>query len=87
MNRGLPRFKASLESSNNLVHNVFAALPGQTGKDRQHQPEELPALLKNNEDLLAARFQLPIERAELLSFPILELNQFMAVAHELYRQI
>src|SRR5581483_1258346 len=85
ISRGNFRFKASLESSNNLVHNVFAALPGQTGKDRQHQPEELPALLKNNENLLAARDQLTEERRSLLQFPILELNQFMLVAQEFYR--
>jgi hypothetical protein len=85
--RGNFRFKASLESSNNLTHNVFAALPGQTGKDRDHQPEEHPALMKNNDDLLAARNYLSPERAALLEFPILELNQFMGIAAELYRAI
>jgi hypothetical protein len=39
--RGNPRHKASLESSNNLVHNVLADLPGQTGKDLAHRPEQL----------------------------------------------
>jgi hypothetical protein len=85
--RGNYRFKASLESSNNLTHNVFAALPGQTGLSRDRMPEEHPAMMRHNEDLLAARTYLSPERAALLQFPILELNQFMTVAHELYRAI
>lgn len=85
--RGNYRFKASLESSNNLVQNVFAALPGQTGKDRAHQPEEHPALMRHNADLLAARKYLSPEQAALLEFPILESTQFHSVAHELYAAI
>lgn len=89
--RGNPRIKASLESSNNLIQNVFAPLPGQTGKDRNHMPEEHPALMKNNADLLAARKQLmdrgEIERANEVQFLLLELNEFMRVAHALYDEI
>src|SRR5713101_1561972 len=101
--RGNFRFKASLESSNNLVHNTFGALPGQTGKDRNHCPEQMndsgPKFDKDrnligegglkweNENLLAARNYLSPERAALLQFPILELNQFMQVATELYAAI
>ena len=101
--RGNFRFKASLESSNNLTHNVFGSLPGQTGKDRQHAPEQLHdggpkfrkdgtiksegGLLWQNNALLAAYSKLSPERAALLQFPILELNQFMSVAHELYSAI
>jgi len=87
ISRGNFRFKASLESSNNLAHNVFAALPGQTGKNRDQCPEEHAALMRNNADLLAARNYLSPERAALLVFPILEVNQFMQIAAELYRAI
>ena len=85
--RGNPRHKASLESSNNRVQNAFAALPGQTGKDYQHQPEQLPALLRHNDQLLEASALLSPESAALLQYPLLELNQFLGVAHELYRRI
>lgn len=88
VSRGNFRFKASLESSNNLTHNVFGALPGQTGKDREHRPEQLDGgLLRNNADLLIAREQLPPERADALQFLLLELNQFMGKADELYGAI
>lgn len=87
LSRGNLRFKASLESSHNLTHNVFAALPGQVGKDRNHQPEEHAALMKNNDALLACRKYLSEETAALLEYPLLELNQFMRVAHELYNGI
>jgi len=87
ISRGNFKFKASLESGNNLTQNVFGAIPGQTGKDRDHCPEEHAALMRNNADLLAAMNYLSPERAALLAFPILELNQFMQVAAELYRAI
>ena len=87
ISRGNFRFKASLESGNNLTQNVFAALPGQVGKDRDHQPEEHAALMRNNENLMACRKYLSPERAALLEFTLLELNQFMLVAHELYSAI
>lgn len=107
LSKGNFRHKASLESSNNLTHNVFADLPGQTGKDVEHRPEGLdggPArmiktmmpdgtvrtefreagLLHHNAALLAARAQLPAERAALLKFPLLELSEFHGVAAEKY---
>ena len=55
LSRGNFRHKASLESSNNLTHNVFASLPGQTGKDVEHRPEQLDGMLRHNNALLAAR--------------------------------
>lgn len=85
--RGNPRHKASLESHNNLYHNALADLPAQTGKDVEHRPEGLSALLQHNEALLAARSMLPAERAALLSHPMLEVNQFIQLATERYREI
>ncbi|HMJ92319.1 MAG TPA: hypothetical protein VK530_21030 [Candidatus Acidoferrum sp.] len=85
--RGNFRMKASLESSNNLTHNVFAALPGQTGKDVTHRPEELDAMLNNNRDLLLASRYLSAERAAMLDYPILSDLEFHTIAHELYGNI
>jgi hypothetical protein len=82
---GNPRFKASLESSNNVVHNLLADLPGQTGPSKERRPEQLDGLLRYNERLLAALQQLPAERAALLKFPLLEQTQFMLVLSDIYR--
>ena len=82
---GNPRFKASLESSNNLVHNLLADLPGQTGPSKERRPEQLDGLLRYNKRLLAALQQLPPERAALLQFPLLEQTQFMHVLSDIYR--
>jgi hypothetical protein len=84
---GNPNFKASLESSNNLLHNMEAHLPGQTGPDRQRRPEQLHGLLTYNSRLLAAMQQLPADKAALLQFPLLEVNQYMGVLSEIYQFI
>jgi hypothetical protein len=84
-NTGNPRFKASLESSNNLLHNLEAHLPGQTGPDRQRRPEQLDGLLAYNDRLLAAFNQLPPSKAALLEFPLLELTQYQGVLAEIYQ--
>jgi hypothetical protein len=87
ISRGNPNMKASLESSNNLTHNVFAALPGQTGPDRQRRPEQLAALLTANERMLRLYDRLPEASRCLLNFPLLELNQFLTVAQDLYGEM
>lgn len=81
---GNPRFKASLESSNNLLHNMEADLPGQTGPSKELRPEQLHGLLEYNDRLLKAMQQLSPERAALLQFPLLELNQYMQVLADIY---
>ena len=85
--RGNPRMKASLESSNNLTHNVFGHLPGATGLSRADRPEQLPALLTENTRWLRLYDRLSPASQTLVQFAILELNQFMGVARELYGQI
>ncbi|MFZ2279279.1 MAG: hypothetical protein WAW39_15915 [Prosthecobacter sp.] len=84
---GNPNFKASLESSNNLLHNMEAHLPGQTGPDRQRRPEQLHGMLQYNSRLLAAYQQLPADKAALLQFPLLEINQYLGVLGDIYRFI
>ena len=85
--RGNFRMKASLESSNNLDHNVFAMIPGQTGKDVAHRPEQLNGMLDHNRDLLLASRFLSPESAKMLDYPILSDLEYHALAHELYGNI
>lgn len=85
--KGNFRFKAALESLGNLIHNEMAALPGQTGLDRDHRPEQLHGLLKRNDALLIALAQLPPERAAMLRWPLLTIQQFRVIAAEIYARI
>lgn len=86
--KGNFRFKAPLESLRNLVHNELAALPGQTGKDRDHRPETLHGELRHASELVKAREVLPVKLAELLRLPLLDYHaQFLSVLDGCYRLI
>lgn len=85
--KGNFRFKAALESLGNLIHNELAALPGQTGPDRDRRPEQLHGLLRRNDALLKALSQLPPERAQMLRWPLLTIQQFRTIADEIYTRI
>lgn len=85
--KGNFRFKAALESLGNLIHNEFAALPGQTGKDRQHSPEQLHGALKYNDALLLAVSQLPPERMQWIHWPFCSFTQFQLIAQEVYARL
>ena len=52
--KGNFRHKAHLESLHNLIHNQLAAIPGQTGKDEDHRPEQTHGQLAGDQDLLRA---------------------------------
>lgn len=85
--KGNFRFKAALESLGNPIHNEMAALPGQTGLDIDHRPEQLHGLLRRNDALMAAVAQLPPERAAMLRWPLLTIQQFRVIADEIYTRI
>jgi hypothetical protein len=85
--KGNYRFKAALESHGNLVHNEMQMLPGQTGKDRDHRPEQLHGLLKYNDALMVALSQLPVEQQEMLRWPLLTIQQFRVIAEAIYAKI
>ncbi len=87
ISKGNPRHKASLESSNNLAHNALADLPGQTGKDVEHRPEQLDTLLKRNNELLLAQRLMTPERAAMLELDLLEITQATDLVGEAYGHI
>lgn len=65
------RHKAALESLHNLMHNELAALPGQTGHDRD-EPEFLGVMEREHEWLQRLAANLPPEVARHLRSPFLE---------------
>jgi hypothetical protein len=85
--KGNFRIKAALESLGNLMHNEFGFLPGQTGKDRQHSPEQLYGQLKHNDALLWALSQISEQRAQWLQWDFCTLQQFQIIAAEIYARI
>ncbi len=85
--KGNPHFKAALESIGNLIHNELDALPGQVGKDRNHQPDELHGLEKYNNALIEAMLQLPEETRQLLAMPFVDFNIFRRMAGQIYANI
>lgn len=85
--KGNFRFKAALESLGNLIHNEMAYLPAQTGRNVENRPEGLHGLLKRNDALICALAQLEPERAEMLRWPMLTIQQFRMIASEIYQRI
>ncbi|CAN5548088.1 hypothetical protein BH09VER1_BH09VER1_24810 [soil metagenome] len=85
--KGNFKFKAALESLGNLIHNEMAMLPGQTGLDRQHSPEQQHGLQKYNDALLCAISQLSAERIEMLQWDLRTIQQFQVIASEVYQRI
>lgn len=85
--KGNFRIKAALESLGNLMHNEFGFLLGQTGKDRQHSPEQLYGQLKHNDALLWALSQISEQRAQWLQWEFCTLQQFQIIAAEIYARI
>ena len=86
--QGVPGIKAHLESSFNLVHNVAAALPAQTGSNsRETKPEQLAGIEKYHGDLLKAAQSLPEETQRRLMLPVLRLGEFQEAIATLYRVI
>jgi len=86
---GVPGIKAHLESSFNLVHNVSAALPAQTGSNsRLTKPEQLAGLERYyHTDLLKAVATLAPEVQRQLMLPVLRLGEFQEAIASLYRII
>lgn len=80
--RGNPRYKAARESWFNLLRNEMAALPGPTGLDRHHAPEENYGLDQYTRKLLDAASAVPV-LAEKLRLPVLRWQDFVFAADKL----
>lgn len=75
------RHKAALESLHNLIHNELAALPAQTGHDRD-EPEFLAGIKREHEFLYKLAKGLGPEMLNQLKFPALEYHtQFLPILH------
>lgn len=71
--KGNPFFKAWLESLHNLMHNELAALPAQTGHDRD-EPEHLGVITRENDMLFRLAQRLDPQHAAMLKLPTLEFH-------------
>jgi|ERR1035437_28937 hypothetical protein len=91
VSKGNFRFKASLESSGNLIHNETANLiqfPGQTGSNsRVNKPEELHGRERHVDALIKAMMVIPAERAAMLRLPFLEVNNAKWLVEEVMERI
>lgn len=85
--RGNFRFKASLESLFNLVRNDMAMIPGQTGLDRDHSPDDLVGRDSYNEALRKVAVRLSPDCARLLRMPFMEWNEWVALTMDIYLAI
>lgn len=86
--KGNYRFKASLESSGNLIHNETAntlLFPGQTGSNsRINCPEELAGRERHTDALIRAILAMPPDRQALLRLPFLRLDQAIPLVEAIH---
>lgn len=73
--RGNFRFKP-IEGWFNLLDNGCAFMAGQTGKDRNHSPEQLPMIERECRALLRAAQHLPAEARDQIEWPMLRWPDF-----------
>ena len=89
--KGNPRFKAALESIRNLKHNELAYLPAQTGKDRDHRPEQTHGeLVQASEELkvLAALAIKNPQRAAAMKLKLLDYHaHFLPLLMDVYAEL
>jgi hypothetical protein len=84
---GNPRFKASLESLHNLIHNELAYLPGPTGHDRD-EPETTFGIVTYQKWLLKQSSKLPDRLRNALRHPLLDYTtEFVPLLRETYDRI
>jgi hypothetical protein len=84
--RGNPKYKAARESWFGLLRNEMALLPGPTGMDRAHAPEENYGLEKYARDILDAITARP-DLAEALRLPVQRWTEFQQAVDLIVRQI
>ena len=89
---GNPRMKAVLESLHNLYHNRKGLIPAQTGSNsRLDKPEDLQAIEKCGEKLMAELDKLPLDRVveiyRKLQLPALTMQAYHQLLYNLYEVI
>lgn len=85
---GNPRHKPHLESLHNLIHNELAALPAQTGPDKERRPEELAGLLAHTSDLIKVCEMLTEYQRDLLRLPTMEYySEYLPLLRTVYDRI
>lgn len=84
---GNSRGKAWHESWHNLFHNEMATLPGQVGKDNEHQPRALMAMEKEAGSLITASHFLTTEQRVRLKLPFSSLEEAHFETLEVVRRI
>lgn len=87
---GNPRFKAALESSNNLTHNASAMLIGQTGSnERVNAPEELHGRAETDKALLKAisGLRLSPQKLEMIRWAFMLQSQAADIVDNIYKYI
>jgi hypothetical protein len=82
--RGNPKFKALIECSHGISHNLAAALPAQTGNCPAAAPEQLAGLDAYCRSLVKAAAELPAERRDQLLFPALSFSRMVSLVGEIY---
>jgi hypothetical protein len=85
--RGSSNFKAWMESTFNLLRNEMAALPGPTGMDYDHAPEESDALEANNRLMLAVMDSLPAWRRDEIRTRLMSWDTFLLMAERAWDRI
>ncbi|HMP73858.1 MAG TPA: hypothetical protein PKE55_11410 [Kiritimatiellia bacterium] len=88
--KGNPNFKAALESRHALSHNEMAdqfLIPGQTGKDRNHAPEESAGRSTYNETLIRACAAMPEHLIEQIRWPITPFHSYANFFHQVTQRI
>lgn len=89
--KGNFRFKASLESLGNLIHNETSnllAFPGQTGSNsRTNLPEELHGRKVHADSVLMAMVTLPPDVVAKLALPFVEVNTAKWAVNEVMERI
>jgi hypothetical protein len=76
------RFKRLVEQYWRMINDRLASLPGQTGLNRDRNPEEMDRTDNYNNKLLKAAQSMDVERAAQIIFPRLAWNEFVSLAHE-----
>jgi hypothetical protein len=88
LRKGNPKFKAARESLFNLMQNRTALLPGQLGLDYKSTPEQMTALVRQEQKTLnMLSDHLTMEEIAWLNRPTLSIEQFVPLMMKIYQEV